>query len=51
MKKQKDPLEEIRNANKGKETEIRKAIKKALKWKKLNKYNDKLPSKKLQHTK
>ena len=29
-----DPLEEIRNANKGKETEIRKAIKEALKWKK-----------------
>ncbi len=33
MKKQ-DPLEEIRNAKKGKEAEIRKAIKEALKWKK-----------------
>ncbi len=32
MTKQKTPLEELRNANKGKETEIRKAIKKALKW-------------------
>ncbi len=30
MKKQKDPLEEIRNANKGKEMEIREAIKEAL---------------------
>lgn len=30
MKKQKDPLEEMRNANIGKEAEIRKAIKEAL---------------------
>lgn len=29
-----DPLEEIRNANKGKEAEIREVIKEALRWKK-----------------
>lgn len=33
MKKRKDPLEEIRKANKGKEAEIRKDIKKALETK------------------